>query len=406
MADVVYVCQTFPWVTQTFTIREVALLREHGLDIEVVSFKRPPEALMDDAARAQLAQTRFVPSAASAAFAGPVLRAVARRPLAALRLAVLALTSHGLLHTTRELRLRNALAVARGLWLAERCPDACHFHAEFPDEAATTAMTAAELAGAGFSFKTHSSFNPLQLARKASRARFVATESEFDRNHYFAELADDRILVNRSGVPPTAEPHDRPPASDELRILSVGTLQEKKGHRFLVGALRLLRERGVPFRCLIVGSGPLEDELRADVRAGGLDDALVIEPYRPHEEIKRLYREYDVFALPCVVTDEGDRDGIPNVLIEAGAAGCALVSTPVSGISELIEDGVSGLLVPERDARALADALARLAAEPALSERLGLGARDTVRGRFDLRRNVGELADRFRRELAASRRGA
>jgi len=395
-ARLVYVCQTFPWLTQTFTVREVRLLREEGVDLHVASFRRPPAELMDASTRAMLEVTSFLPAPRSAAALAPLGRAIRRQPRLVGRLVWDAFLARGLVQTSVLLRLRNMLAVARGAWIAEQFPHAQLFHAEFADEAATAAMAAAELGDAQFSFKSHSSYNPQQLDRKMDRAAFIAVENEFDRRYYFAWAPDARILVNRSGIV-LGPPELRAKPSDELRILSVGTLQEKKGHRYLLGALKLLAARGVSFHCLIVGSGPLERELRSIAR--DLGDRVVIEPYRPHEEVLALYRQYEVLALPCVVTDEGDRDGLPNVLIEAAAAGCVLVSSPVSAIPELIEDGVSGLLVPERDEGALADVLERLVDDAELRERLVEGAERVVRERFDLRVNVRELAGRFRSEL-------
>jgi glycosyltransferase involved in cell wall biosynthesis len=399
---VLYICQTFPQVTQTFTVREVALLRQQGLDVEVVSFRPSPRELLDSDARALLPLVSFLPPIRSPEFVRPVLRAFSRRPVTTLRLAAQALVSSGLLRTPTGMRMRGVLAVARGAWIATSRPDAAWFHAEFADEAATAAMAASELTGRRFSFKSHASFNPQQLERKAERAAFVATESEFTRRHYFDSLPDERVLVNRGGVlMEPLEPRDRPGKS--LLILSVGTLQAKKGHRYLLGALQRLRDQDVAFRCLIVGSGPLEGDLRARVSASSLGDRVSIEHYCPHEEVERLYEKHDVFVLPCIVTDDGDRDGIPAVLIEAASAGCALVSTPVSGVPELVRDGFSGLLVPERDEVALAAALARLAGDPELLRALAAGARSVVEELFDLRSNVAQLAERFRLELARNR---
>jgi glycosyltransferase involved in cell wall biosynthesis len=391
---VVYVCQTFPWVTQAFTVREVATLLEHGVDVRVVAFKRPAGALIDESAGRLLPFTTYLPGRFGPALLGSFARMLVRHPLVTGRNVVFALLSRGCVATTATMRARALLAVARGAWIAEHCPDAAIFHAEFADEAATAAMVAGDLSGRPFSFKNHSSFNPMQLARKAHKAAFVATESEFTRDHYFAALPDDHVLVNRGGVE-LGEMRRRVEPDRTLRILCVGTLQEKKGHRFLIDALVRLRDDGVPFRCLIVGSGPLEDELVARVAGAGLGGSVAFRPYLVHGEVLSLYAVHDVVVLPAVVTETGDRDGLPAVLIEAGAAGCALVATPVSGIPELIVDGESGLLVPERDGEALAKALSRLAAEPELRIALGLGARRIVEERFDLHRNVEELAARF-----------
>ncbi len=391
---VVYVCQTFPWVTQSFTVREVSALLDEGVDVRVVSFRRPDESLIDVAARRLVPLTTYLPAPQDSVLLAPFVRMLRRNPRTLLREAHVGVRSPGLVTTTPAMRMRALLAVIRAAWIAEHCPDAGIFHAEFPDEAATAAMVAAELSGRPFSFKSHASFNPTQLARKARKAAFVATESEFTRTRYFGDLPDDRVLVNRGGVTLGARVR-RHTSAGPLRILCVGTLQEKKGQLHLVGALRRLRERGVPFSCLFLGNGPLERRLVEQVAADGLETEVIFRSYLPHDQVERLYTEHDVVVAPAVVASDGDRDGLPAVLIEAAAAGCALVSTAVSGIPELVEDGTSGLVVPQRDEDALADALARLAADPALRQRLGAGARAIVGERFDLRWNVAELAARF-----------
>ena len=389
-----YLCHTFPWVTQSFTVREVALLRENGLEVEVLAFHRPGD-LMDAQAQALLPITHFVPPVLSAAFMRPVLKSVAARPLAFARLLSVGLGSSYRVHTTLAGRARGALDVLRGAYAVGSFPGVRHFHAEFADNACTAAMAAAELANTGFSFKSHSSFNPQALDRKARRATFIALENEFDASFFFADVKPpSKLFLNRGGVVGDVSGPTRD-APGPIRLLCIGTLQEKKGQRVLVEALRLLVQRGVQFECTIVGSGPLEQDLREAVAAGGLTDAVELVGYRPHAETLELYAQHDVFVLPCVVAANQDRDGLPNVLIEAAAAGCVVVSTAVSGIPELIEHGRSGLLVPERDAAALADALESLAADPLLRERLRQGGFDVLRERFDLERNAAALARKF-----------
>jgi colanic acid/amylovoran biosynthesis glycosyltransferase len=393
--SILYLCHTFPWVTQTFTIREVSLLRANELDVGVLAFHRP-ERLMDEQARAMLPITRAVPPVLSLAFIRPVLRTLARRPVTSAKLIAVGFGSSYLVRTTLTDRVRGVFDVLRGAYAAHAFPAVRHFHAEFADNAATAAMAAAELSGKTFSFKSHSSYNPQALARKADRAAFIALENEFDGEFFFGTVKPrTKLFLNRSGTvhragasPPAEAPY--------FRILSIGTLQEKKGQRVLIRALDELRQRGVPFRCTIVGSGPLESEIRREIAARELGNLVTLQTYRPHDEVLGLYAEHDVFVLPCVVATNHDRDGLPNVLIEAVACGCVVVSCPVSGIPELIEDGRSGLLVAEHDASALAAALERLATDKALRARLRRGGDEIVSTRFDLERNVAELARRFR----------
>jgi glycosyltransferase involved in cell wall biosynthesis len=393
MNRIVYVCHTFPWVTQTFTIREVALLRDSGHAVEVVAFHRPQQ-LMDERARELLSITHYVPPLASLAFVRGVVRGAARRPAAFASLFVAGFASSYLARTTWSGRARGVLDVLRGAYIAGTFRGVGVFHSELVDNACSSAMTAGQLSGTPFSFKSHSSYNPQALARKSKQAALIALASAFDATFYFANVEPKtKLFVNRGGV--TEQSGERRVRDGALSILCIGTLQEKKGQTVLVEAVRILRDRGVPVACTIVGSGPLAEVVRERIESAGLTDVVSLGSYRPHAELQELYAEHEVFALPCVVASNGDRDGLPAVLIEAAAAGCVLVSTPVSGIPELIEDCETGLLVPEHDAAALADALERLAGDRALRELLRAGGRRVVAERFDLRRNVAELAERF-----------
>ncbi|HVF45227.1 MAG TPA: glycosyltransferase, partial [Pyrinomonadaceae bacterium] len=187
------------------------------------------------------------------------------------------------------------------------------------------------------------------------------------------------------------------PARPLLRALGVGRLVEKKGFDVLVEACAVLRGRGVAVEALIVGeSGEHEAVIRR--RIAELDLGAHVRLAGPMEQA-RLYEEYrraGAFCLPCRVLDNGDRDGIPNVLVEAMACGVPVVTTPVSGIPEIVRDGVNGQLVPPDDPHALADALQRLAREPRFARRLASAGRETVRERFDGERFAAQLAGLFR----------
>jgi glycosyltransferase involved in cell wall biosynthesis len=184
-----------------------------------------------------------------------------------------------------------------------------------------------------------------------------------------------------------------------IRMISVGRLVEKKGFCHLIRACALLRERGNDFALSIYGTGPQRDELARLIETLGVGDIVKLQGSRTQKELMALYREADLFVLSPYILESGDRDGIPNVLMEAMAVGLPAVATDVSGIPELIEHERSGLLVPPRDEVALAAALERLldpAHGPGMRARLGFGGRRRVVEHFDanlhLRRMV-ELLD-------------
>jgi colanic acid/amylovoran biosynthesis glycosyltransferase len=154
----------------------------------------------------------------------------------------------------------------------------------------------------------------------------------------------------------------------------------------------VLADRGVPFHLLIIGDGPDRARLASLIERLGLCDDVTLRPYCPQEELRELYRKAAVFTLPCIFPLDGNVDVIPLVLQEAMATALPVVSTPISGIPELIQDGVNGLLVPEKDHEALAEALARVLCDPDEAQRLGSAARETIVRHFDVAANTRKLA--------------
>jgi glycosyltransferase involved in cell wall biosynthesis len=170
-------------------------------------------------------------------------------------------------------------------------------------------------------------------------------------------------------------------------------LVEKKGIDVLLDALGLLQDRGVAFRCTIVGDGPERESLERRMASLGLDGAVRMLGERNHEEIVRLMNGSDLFTLPCRVTADGDRDALPTVLLEAMAAGLTCISTPVCGVPEMIRSGETGVLVPPESAPDLADSIADLIRSPAKRQRMGVAARLRAERLFDRVQNVGILRD-------------
>jgi glycosyltransferase involved in cell wall biosynthesis len=277
-----------------------------------------------------------------------------------------------------------------------------HLHAHFCHSATTVAMFASQLCGLPFSFTAHAkdiyvrALNPGDLLQtKMRRAKFVVTCVKGNQT-YLASLGaketpiytiyhglDTRRFAPRSN---TAEEPATP------MLLSVGRLVEKKGFAFLIEACRLLKDRGYRFQCQIIGgAGPCERQIASLIHELELGDTVTLRPAVTQEELRVIYQQATLFTLPCQIVENDDRDGIPNVLVEAMAVGLPVVSTNISGIPELIEHGVSGLLAPQKDARALADAIAELLDSPALRQQLGAAAREKVCRLFDSESNILEL---------------
>jgi glycosyltransferase involved in cell wall biosynthesis len=187
-------------------------------------------------------------------------------------------------------------------------------------------------------------------------------------------------------------------------ILAVGRLVEKKGFGDLIEACGILERQGRRFGCRIVGAGALAADLQGRIHRWGLADRVELVGPRPQNEVIEEMRNAAVLAVPCIVGQDGDRDGLPNVIQEAFALGTPVVSTDVTGIPEVVRDGETGLQIPQRDPQALAHALERLLLDPALRVRLARGARRLIEAEFDIRRNSARRRALFRGELPVASR--
>lgn len=187
-----------------------------------------------------------------------------------------------------------------------------------------------------------------------------------------------------------------------VTILSVGRAVDKKGYDVLLDALgRLPKE--LEWRFEHIGGGERLDALKTLADQHGIADKVMWRGALSQDEVLARYRSADLFALACRITADGDRDGLPNVLVEASSQRLACLSTNISGVPELITDGENGLLVPSEDADALAEALERAIRDPALRHQLGDAAEKTVRSEFDHHVSIRQLADLFETEWRSNR---
>ena len=223
------------------------------------------------------------------------------------------------------------------------------------------------------------------------------TISEANKKHLAADLGfKQSIAVIHSLIDP-----DRfvPPAvkveNPHLRIITVARFIEKKGIEYLLEALASLRQSGLSFTYTLIGDGPLRVSYEAKISALGLSDNVVILAPMNQEKIRSFLEDADILVLPCVIASDGDRDILANVLKEAMAMELPVVTSNISGIKELIKDEESGLLVPERDAAALAAAIAKLAADPDLRQHLGRCGRQKIISDFNVNREIGKINQVF-----------
>jgi colanic acid/amylovoran biosynthesis glycosyltransferase len=236
---------------------------------------------------------------------------------------------------------------------------------------------------------------PRVYARTFREARLLLPVCEFlGRRLVQLGAPAERVVVHRTGIDlrrwPYRERH--PAAPDSLRLVSVGRLVEKKGIAHVLRALRLLVDRGVGAEYRVFGDGPLRERLAALAVELGVADRVWFEGRRGQETVRDGLAGADVLVAASVTAADGDEEGIPNVLKEAMASGMPVVGTRHAGIPELIEDDVSGRLVPERDEAALAAALARLAAEPERWVAMGRAGRAKVEREYDIHRLNDRLA--------------
>lgn len=404
---VAYVVKAWPRLSETFILNEILSLERLGVPIRIFSVRDPdpgPVHNLVSLARARVTHLSLTTHWKAALFGNArTLWRQPRRYLATLLAAVGKVVRHRLAAFRHLGPLRHFLKAGYLADVLAREP--CqHLHAHFASSPGLVALFASRLSGIPFTLSTHAkdlyASDPIDLRPKLREARAVITCTEYNRQHVLAQFGPEcRGKVHRiyHGVDLTQFPFSWPHGAGigEPLILSVARLVEKKGLEDLIAAAGILRDKGVRFRMDIIGTGPLQRALESQAHALGLEQVITFLGARPHETVRLAYRRASAFALPCKVAENGDRDGIPNVLLEAAASGVPMVSTPVSGIPELVESEREGLLVEPGQPNQLADALERVLASPELCARLVRAARAKLEEVFSLDRSATKLRDLF-----------
>jgi glycosyltransferase involved in cell wall biosynthesis len=402
----------YPRISETFISNEILLLERLGFTIHLFSMRQPRENFSHDSINRIRAAVDYLPETLLTSLHRLLYRNLllaAKRPrhyLAALRTAVRRLWRTGNVATIKHL-LQAGYLVQRFL------PNSgvVHLHAHFAHSPTSVAMFASQLSGLDFSFTAHAkdiyTSDPRQLREKMAMARFVVTCTEYNKRFLLDMAPGETTPVHRlyHGIDidffsrDLAERDDGRAPAPPYRILTIARMTAKKGLPTVYRALKILCDKGVPFRHTLIGDGEDRERILAVIEELGLAPFTEWIGTQPHRVVLKHYLNSDVFVLGCEVASNGDRDGIPNVLLESMAAGVPVVATNVSAIPELVTDGETGLLAPPAQPEKMAHALIRLLTDIPLRKRIVATARKRVVQTFDNQALIGDLAAIYRQEV-------
>ena len=392
--SVVYCLTRFPKLSETFVAREISALRARGVDVEIRAFVREDTALVQPEASDLLNLAKY-------GSGGIVAAAVAQwHWLTRSTRKYLRLWSTAIWACRRSPRflVRSVAAIFVGAaWAHEmRVEPPDYVHAHFATHATTAAWAFGELLGVPFGFTAHAHdlFVDRSLLHEKSRAAsLIVTISEFNRRFMTESvgIAADRIEIVRCGVDSTVFASVPRPANATYSVVCVATLEPKKGQSHLIEAARRLRDAGVEVRVTLIGDGPDRETLAEQIAAGSLESVVLLAGAADRTGVASALTAADAFVLPSVVDERGRMEGVPVALMEAMAVGVPVVASSLSGIPELVEHEVSGLLVPPGDAGALALAIRRLHDDRTLAAACSAGGRARIREEFDLGANADRL---------------
>jgi glycosyltransferase involved in cell wall biosynthesis len=400
----------FPTVTETFILREMIEMERQAQPVRLVPMLRENPPVIHDAAKPwtnRALYTKYI----SPAIVVSNLRTLLKRP--GRYLSLLGKFIAGTI-TSPAMFVRTVAVFPKSVHLAEVLPKEGigHIHAHYATHPSTMALIIASLSNITFSFTVHA--HDIQVDRsllrwKLRETKFVRSISDYNKRFleklYPAETEGGKIIVVHVGIEPEMyEENSRKLVSMNAgapKIVCVAAHRPYKGLPVLIEASRILKEQGVAFECDVIGHGPMREELERMVADKQVGDVFRLAGPKSQDEVARMMAESTLFVLPSIIASDGQMEGIPVALMEAMASGRAVVSTSISGIPELVEHGISGLLVPPGDAQALAHAMRTLLENRERAKQMGVAGQKKVRAEFTLQDCVAQLLARLEREVGA-----
>lgn len=402
------VLKGFPRISETFISNEILNLESLGFSIHIISMRHPRETFCHQSVEQIRARVDYLPSA------------IMENPGALLYHNLLLCLTHPLRYwqglkraLIRWGRTRKSATVKHllqaGYVVHRLLPGSgiVHFHAHFAHSPTSVAMFSSLLSGLPFSFFAHAkdiyTSDPRQLREKIGMAAFVVTCTRYNQRHLnaLAPAGSSWISCVYHGINPGyfKPPRTQGQPCEPYTLLTVARLTEKKGLRTVYQALAILKARGIRFRHCLIGDGDQKPEILALIRDLDLVQETELLGTLPHDQVIHYYQEADLFVLGCRIAENGDRDGIPNVMAESMAMGLPVVATRVSGIPELLRHETTGLLVEPDNPQALAGAMERLLRDPELRKKVSVMARQTIEAVFDNRVLIQDLAAIYARNM-------
>ena len=382
-----YVVKRYPVYSETFIVNEILAHEAAAVPIEIFALRPTADGHFQDRIARVRAQVNYLPAEDKS---GALWRAI--------ELASDVMPNIGSILDT--LRGENSNDIYQALVLARRVAlgGISHLHAHFATSATSVARLAARFACVPFTFTAHAkdifheSVRPDDLRRKLEDAAAVITVSDFNLDHLRQTFGAAAARAYRvyNGLDLEDFPY-RAPRHRQPRIVAVGRLVEKKGFADLIEACSILAGAGCRFHCQIIGTGELEAGLRQQIADRELQSCVELLGPRPQIHVSRLIQEAAVLAAPCVIATDGNRDGLPTVLLEAMALGTPCIATEVTGIPEVVRHGKTGIIVSQHHPPALAAAIERLLHDEPLAVQLAEGARRLIESEFDIHRNASQI---------------
>ncbi|NOX35272.1 MAG: glycosyltransferase family 4 protein [Deltaproteobacteria bacterium] len=395
------VLKGYPRISETFISNEILLLETLGFKIHIISMRHPREAFTHDSIRMIKAEVDYLPST----ILDNLLPLIYHNFMLAMKKPkkyFKAVRKAGVrwIRTRKSATIKHLLQA--GYLTNKYLPgkNIVHFQAHFAHSPTSVALFSSLLSGIPFSFFAHAkdiyTSDPRQLKEKIDMARFVVTCTKYNKNH-LSRLACNSTTpvfcvyhgINLDYFSPKL---NNVSCSPPYKLLTVARITEKKGLETIYRALAVLRDRGIRFTHTLVGEGDDHDKVVKLIKTLGLEKVTKLLGTLAHEEVIKHYADSDLFVLGCQIAENGDRDGIPNVMAESMAMNLPVVATNVSGLPEFLEDGVTGKVVPPKDPLAFADAIETLLKDVNLRKKVRFEARKRITGDFNNQKLVNDLA--------------